>query len=201
MESTDKLMQSLFDWQSPELLQARVDELGELLGNDTMQRRGRPFREGYVAARFASRSGHEAVRLLREEPTGTTPDFAVRTAALVSRYETTEADVPGRKRQLEYRTPIPAVVEPMVFTSLDAMIEQMRLVTSRKAAKTYKDCAGLVVHLNPPMFSFNPEFRTESMRTATEPAAKTFREVWLLRDKGVLLWLDGKFQGWIPDDF
>ena len=49
----------------------------------------------------------------------------------------------------------------MLFTSLDAMVEQMRMITSRKAAKTYSDCAGLVVHLNPPMFSFNPKFHTE----------------------------------------
>ena len=182
-------------------MQDRVNVLAEMLGNDAMQRRGKPFREAWVAARFALRTAQEEVRLLREEQNGTTPDFAVRTGNIVTRYETTEADVPGRKRQLEYRTSLPAGVEPMIFTSLDAMIEQMRMITSRKAAKTYTDCAGLVVHLNPPMFSFNPEFRTQSMRAATEPAAKSFREVWLLRDKGVLLWLDGEFQGWVPDDF
>lgn len=201
MHSPDQLIELLFEWQPPYCMQERVDALAEMLGNDAMQRKGKPFREAWVAARFARRTDQEEVRLLREEQTGTTPDFAVRSGNVARRYETTEADVPGRKRQLEYRVPMPAGVEPMIMTSLDAMVEQMRLVTSRKAAKQYTDCAGLVVHLNPPMFSFNPAFRTDSMRLATEPAANAFREVWLLRDKGVLLWLEGNFLGWVPDDF
>ena len=199
MHSSEQLIEQLFEWQPPELMQERVDVLAELLGNDAMQRRGKAFREAWVAARFAYRADQEEVRLLREEQNGTTSDFAVRSGNVTRRYETTEADVPGRKRQLEYRSPVPAGVQPMIMTSLDAIVEQMRLITSRK--KRYMDCAGLVVHLNPPMFSFNPEFRTESMRLATEPASIAFREVWLLRDKGVLLWLEGKFLGWVPDDF
>ena len=128
MNNPDELMELLFDWQSPALMQARVEELSRLLGNDAMQRKGRPFREAYVAARFAARTDQEKVRLLREEQNRTTPDFAVGSGNFVRRYETTEADVPGRKRQLEYRDPLPPGVEPMVFTSLDAMIQQMRMV-------------------------------------------------------------------------
>lgn len=194
-------MALLFEWQPPALMQARVDELAAVLGNDAMQRRGRPFREAFVAARFALRTEQDAVRLLSESNYGTTPDFAVRQGSATKQYETTEADVPGRKRQLEYREPLPPGVQPMLMTSLDAMIEQMRAITARKAQKSYLDCAGLVVHLNPPMFSFNPSFRTESMRLATEPAANAFEEVWLLRDKGVLLWKGGEFLGFVPDDF
>ncbi len=65
----------------------------------------------------------------------------------------------------------------------------------------YRDCTGLVIHLNPPMFSFQPAFRTAHMREATEPAATAFREVWLVRDQGVLLWKDGSFIDQIHDDF
>lgn len=200
-ERANNLSALLYEWQTPSLMQERVDQLSTLLGNDAMQRRGRAFREAYVAARFAARTNHRLVRLLQETNDGTTPDFAVRTGQIVKRYETTEADVPGRKRQLEYRVPRPPKVEPMLFTSLDAMVVQMRQVAANKASKTYADCSGLVIHLNPPMFSFNPKFRKDQMREATEPAAQAFGEVWLLRDKGVLLWKDGNYQGWIPDDF
>lgn len=89
----------------------------------------------------------------------------------------------------------------MVFTSLDVMVPHMRSLAAKKAAKPYLGCTGLVIHLNPPMFSFNPSFRTEMMRDATEPAASAFEEVWLLRDEGVLLWKDGHFVGEIHDDF
>ena len=194
-------MLSLYEWQSPDEMSARVDELGRLLGNDVMQRRGRDYREAYIAARFAKTSEQDSVRLLRERNDETTPDFEVRKAGQISRYETTEADVPGRKRQLEYRDPRPPGVEPMNFTSLNAMVTQMRKVAGKKAAKVYRDCTGLVIHLNPPMFSFDPAFRTDQMREATEPAAAAFEEVWLLRDRGVLLWKSGEFQGWVPDDF
>jgi hypothetical protein len=197
----ESLIDALFEWQPPTLMQDRVEKLGQALGNDAMQRRGRAFREAFVAARFALRTEQEEVSLLREVNDETTPDFAVRSNGLIARYETTEADIPGRKRQLEYRDPRPPGVEPMVFTSLDVMVERMREITGKKAAKTYSDCRGLIVHLNPPMFSFNPMFRTENMRIATEPAAQAFEEVWLLRDKGVLLWRAGKFQGWVPDNF
>ena len=199
--AAEALISSLYEWQRPTEMSARVEELGMLLGNDKMQRRGRAFREAFIAARFALTTEQDAVRILRETNDGVTPDFEVRKEDRLSRYETTEADVPGRKRQLEYREPVPSGVEPMIFTSLDVMVPYMRCLAAKKAAKPYRDCTGLVIHLNPPMFSFNPSFRTEKMREATEPAASAFEEVWLLRDEGVLLWKDGHFVGEIHDDF
>ena len=95
------LIQSLYEWQTPDEMATRVEELGSILGNDAMQRRGRDYREGYIAARFAKTAEQDGVRLLRETSEGTTPDFEVRKANDVRRYETTEADVPGRRRQEE----------------------------------------------------------------------------------------------------
>lgn len=200
-KDADRIMDALYEWQSPDQMANRVEHLKDMLGDDAMQRRGKPFREAFIAARFARTSKQDAVRLLPETNSDATPDFEVRKDQQIKRYETTEADVPGRKRQLEYRNPRPTGVEPMIFTSLDEMVPHMQKLAAKKASKSYGDCTGLIIHLNPPMFSFNPTFRTEKMREATEPAAHAFEEVWLLRDEGVLLWKNGHFVGEIHDDF
>ena len=199
--NAEALITSFYEWQSPDEMSARVSALGELLGNDTMQRRGRAFREAFIAARFSRTAGQDRVRLLWETNDGVTPDFEVGRGDHCNRYETTEADVPGRRRQLEYRDPMPPGVEPMVFTSIDDMVPHMRGLAAKKASKPYRDCTGLVIHLNPPMFSFQPALRTAHMKEATEPAAAAFREVWLLRNRGVLLWENGSFVGEVHDDF
>lgn len=198
---TEALVESLYEWQSPDEMSARVDALSTLLGNDVMQRRGKSFREAFIAARFARTTEQDAVRLLRESNDDVTPDFEVCKGELTKRYETTEADVPNRKRQAEYRDPMPEGVQPMIFTSLTVMVPHMQKLAAKKASKPYRDCTGLVIYLNPPMFSFEPQFRTAQMKEATEPAASAFEEVWLIRDKGVLLWKNGTFVGEMHDDF
>ncbi|HEY5721606.1 MAG TPA: hypothetical protein VIT45_04720 [Allosphingosinicella sp.] len=195
------LIRELYEWQTPDEMRDRVDRLAHILGNDSMQRVGKPFREAWVANRFARRGGYDAVRLLHENDVGTTPDFAVRVGQEQRRFETTEADVPGRRRQAEFRDPSQGGVQPMVFTSLTVMVAHIQALVTKKAAKRYDDCAGLIIHMNPPMFSFEPRFRTEQFLEATAPAAASFREVWLLRDLGVLLWKDGKPADKVPDDF
>lgn len=198
---TEALIASLYEWQSPDEMSARVDTLNELLGKDIMQRRGKSFREAFIAVRFARTANQDAVRLLRETNDDVTPDFEVRKGELMKRYETTEADVPNRRRQAEYRDPMPEGVQPMIFTSLSVMVPHIQGLAAKKASKPYRDCTGLVIYLNPPMFSFEPQFRTAQMQEATEPAASAFEEVWLIRDQGVLLWQDGIFVGEIHDDF
>jgi hypothetical protein len=178
--SAEALIASLYHWQSPDEMSARVDALGDLLGNDAMQHN---------------------VRLLQETNDGVTPDVEVRRGDHCNRYETTEADVPGRRRQLEYRDPTPPGVEPMIFTSLNVMVPHIQALVRKKASKPYRDCTGLVLHLNPPAFSFEPSFRATQMREATEPAAAAFNEVWVMRDQGVLLWKNGSFVGQLHDDF
>lgn len=201
MSIEDQIIASLYEWQSPDEMGAAVDRLAGLLGDDVMQRRGRAFREGFLAARFARTAKQDAVRLLQEANDEVTPDFEVRTGDIAKKYETTEADVPGWKRQLEYRNPRPAGIEQMIFTPLDEMVGHMKLLTAKKAEKAYRDCTGLVVYLNPPAFSFDPMFRESQMKEATEPAARAFDEVWLLRDRGTLLWKHGEFIGNLDDDF
>lgn len=189
-----------FEWQTPDAMIAIADKLGAALGEDAMFRRGRTFREAFIAGRFARRRGAQRVRLLREDGRTNTPDFEVEMDGRTLRFETTEADIPGRRRQDEYRQP--RKVEPMIFTNLDVMVEQMRKLAAAKAAKAYDDCHGLVIWVNPPAFSFNPQMRWDSLIRGGEPAARSFAEVWAMRGEGSLLWLDGVAQAEVEgEDF
>lgn len=179
----------LLDWIAVENVGDVIGELGERLGDDAMLRIGRHYREGFVAWRFADRRGAKALRLLKEQPGGTTPDFEIHLGDEFLRYETTEADVPGRRRQDEYR--LPRKAERMIFTDLDAMIAHMRVLAARKAAKTYDNCRGLVIWVNPPAFAFIPELRWRGLVSGAEPAAGAFEEVWALRGTSSLLWRNG----------
>jgi len=182
----------LLDWIAVENVGDVIGELGERLGDDAMLRIGRHYREGFVAWRFADRRGAKALRLLKEQPGGTTPDFEIHLGDEFLRYETTEADVPGRRRQDEYR--VPRKAERMIFTDLDTMITHMRVLAARKAAKTYDNCRGLVIWVNPPAFAFIPELRWRGLVSGAEPAAGAFEEVWALRGTSSLLWRNGILQ-------
>lgn len=184
-----ELSDRLLGWIAVEHVGDVIGELGERLGDDAMLRIGRHYREGFVAWRFADRRGAKALRLLKEQPGGTTPDFEIDLCGELLRYETTEADVPGRRRQDEYR--VPRKAEPMIFTDLDTMVAHMRVLAAKKAAKTYDNCRGLVIWVNPPAFTFVPELRWQGLVSGTAPAAAAFEEVWALRGAGSLLWRNG----------
>lgn len=188
----------LHDWISTAEAGDIIGKLGEVLGDEAMMRIGRHYREGFIAWRFADRREALSFRLLREQQGGTTPDFEIKRSGEILRYESTEIDVPGRRRQDEYR--VPRKVERMLFTDLDMMVVHMREVAARKAAKVYENCRGLVIWVNPPAFSFRPEMKWDGLLRGAEPAADAFAEVWAMRGKGSLLWLNGKAQSEVPDE-
>lgn len=192
------LSERCFDWQHPEEMIALADQLSDALGYDAMLRRGRTFREAFIAGRFGRRRGAQLVRLLKEDGRANTPDFELEVEGRLMRFETTEADIPGRRRQDEYRQP--PKVEPMVFTNLDVMVEQMRTLAAAKASKRYDDCHGLVIWVNPPAFSFEPKMRWVNLVRGGEPAAQAFSEVWAMRGTGSLLWRDGVAQPEMPGE-
>lgn len=187
-----------FEWNLPERVLQIADELSDLLGDSAMLRPGRTFREAYIAGRFARRRGASSVRLLVEDGTKQTPDFELLIEGGCLRFETTEADIPGRKRGDEYKKP--AETKPMTFTSLDVMVEQMRRLSETKAAKRYDDCHGLIIWVNPPAFVFNPKMRWEALVRGGEPAAGSFKEVWVMRGEGSLIWQYGIPQPEIPGE-
>lgn len=191
------LKAALHEWQSPEEMIGAAQELGDLLGDlGSMSRRGREFREAFIAGRMARRKSAIAVRLLKETGDGATPDFAIQIDGRELQYETTEADIPGRRRTDEYRKP--ATTEQMIGTDINVMVEHMRALAAKKALKSYEDCHGLVIWMNPPMFSFRPAARWEGLLRASEPAAQRFREVWIMRGAGALMWLNGQPQSEEP---
>jgi hypothetical protein len=193
-----EISERCFAWQIPEDMIALADQLSEALGYDAMMRIGRTFREAFIAGRFARRRGAEQVRLLKEDGRTNTPDFELQIGGRTLRFETTEADIPGRRRSDEFRQP--PRVEPIIFTNLDVMVERMRELASAKAAKQYDDCHGLVIWVNPPAFSFNPQMRWDSLVRGGEPAAAAFTEVWAMRGEGSLLWLNGVEQPEVPGE-
>ena len=178
-ELVRQLSDRLHDWIPTSEAGDIIGRLGEVLGNESMMRVGRHYREGFIAWRFADRRGAAAFRLLREQQGGTTPDFEIDRGGEVVRYEATEIDVPGRRRQDEYR--VPRKAEPMLFTNLDTIVEHMREVAARKAAKIYEDCRGLVMWVNPPAFVFEPAMRWEGLLRGGEPAANTWAPTSTLR--------------------
>jgi hypothetical protein len=186
------LSERLFEWVTPAEGGDLIAELGDTLGDHAMMRIGRDFREGFIAQRFAKRRAAKAFRLLAPEPGTATPDFELDLAGRMRRYESTEADIPGRRRSDEYR--IPRRAEPMVFTDLDTMVERMRELSAEKAKKSYEMCHGLVIWVNPPAFSFQPALRWDALVRGGKPAAGAFEEVWALRGEGSLLWLNGRAQ-------
>jgi hypothetical protein len=100
-----EISERCFDWQTSEGMIALADQLSHALGYDAMFRRGRTFREAFIAGRFARRRGGEQVRLLREDGRANTPDFELLIEGRTLRFETTEADIPGRRRSDEFRRP------------------------------------------------------------------------------------------------
>lgn len=97
-------IESLYDWQTPATLVKKTDFLQKSLGRQALLRGGTAYREAYIAGKFANHVNSDLVKLLvpRTQPT---PDFALRIGADELWFESTEADRPSRKRNLEYTEP------------------------------------------------------------------------------------------------
>ena len=149
------------------------------LGWDSLKRRGKNFREAFVAGRFADVRGATQVRLL--EPIGThpTPDFAINVASSELWFETTEIDRPGRRRGAEppleeiEQVPEGDWVTPEAYRS-----EVTRRVRS-KAAKRYSKCDGLVIWSNAFPIERQADLTNVWWSDAAAPAEKVFSEVWV----------------------
>lgn len=188
----EKINNECFEWQSPRELSDRVDALSRMLGDRAMHQPGRTFREAFIATRFARHRGAGLVRLLHENGRETTPDFQITVDSQSFCFETTEADFPDRRRQGEARRP--SGIEPMEFISRSAMVECIRERATKKATKRYSNCRGLVIYINPPSFTVEPALRWRDLVESGEPAAKAFPEVWAIRSRCALLWLEGVAQ-------
>ncbi|NBC35781.1 hypothetical protein GTZ99_04330 [Novosphingobium sp. FSY-8] len=174
-------------WFSPSALLALAQQVGEALDRECEVRsqRGKPFREGYMAARFALVRGAEAVRLL-SETAHDTPDFAIRVDGAELIFENTEADAPEHRRNESYEAfcrrfthggdPLSdagASVEPDVYAA-----EIARLMR-KKAAKDYPRCDGIILRSNAAWIIGLADPPLDWWEAACAPARGVFDEVWV----------------------
>jgi hypothetical protein len=172
---------SLYDWHLPDEMLVIVDSLHNDLGRQALLRPGTEYREAFVAARFAKHRSSERVRLLRAG-SRPTPDFSVLLDEAEHWFETTEADRPGRKRDLEYseenhfdgfeNIPDEHWVEP------DAYLAVIQERCAQKAAKGYDKCDGLIIWSNAFPISNWDHLDENWWKLAAAPAQGAFPEVW-----------------------
>jgi hypothetical protein len=174
---------AFFEWQTPTALEVMVAALGERLGRQALLQQGQLFREAFVANRFAAERAAECVRLLRPR-TAPTPDFSIRLEGRECWYETTETDRPRRRRGLEYKAEEPALrtVADDAWTDPDAYFGVVRGAATKKAAKVYSKCDGLIIWSNAFPIANEESIDAAWWLRATEPAHAAFLEVWIHHD-------------------
>ena len=89
-------MRRLSNWQMPDDMIGKAEELRTLLGSEALvQPRAGFFREAFTAGRFAGVRRADRVRLIYPDER---PDFELDFGNEVEAFELVEADTPGRKR-------------------------------------------------------------------------------------------------------
>lgn len=173
--------ESLYVWQTPSTLITKTCDLREILGPRALLREGALFREAYIAGKFAAHLSASSVKLLRPR-TQPTPDFAVRTTEDELWFESTEADRPSRKRNLEYTES--NSLELTRFLRDDEWVNQSEYAEviarrcRRKSMKRYDKCDGLIINSN--AFGITDEHLIDEdwWQECTRAAHSSFNQVW-----------------------
>lgn len=166
-----------YEWHAPVDMLIENRFLRIELKGDVLKRKGRHFRESFIAAHFAQHRQADAVRLIKEENTPT-PDFALRFGKTELWYEITEADRPSRRRGEEIIPSEPQPVKPHEWTEPDDYFLVVRALASKKAQKAYARCDGLIIYDNAWPITRPQIMDAVWWKAATEPAQATFSEVW-----------------------
>ena len=143
---------------------------------------GQHYRDGYVASRFAQHRAADRVRLLEPRFGQATPDFALLFGNTEQRFEITEADRPGRRRSEEYRTKLfPTEMRLLEVGEWNTALNHMAVIeaiVSKKSAKRYDDCHGLIVWSNAWITddeAITPRWWSEACASGW----RNFREIWV----------------------
>lgn len=172
---------SLYEWHPPVEMLTILDSLGGDLGRLALLRPGTEYREAFVAARFAKYRSSERVRLLRPSSIPT-PDFAIVLDGFEYWFETTEADRPGRKRDLEYakedHSDAFESVPDELWVEPDTYLTIIQERCTKKAAKSYEKCDGLIIWSNAFPISDQESLDGDWWKLATSPALGAFPEIW-----------------------
>ncbi|WP_068080847.1 hypothetical protein [Novosphingobium rosa] len=178
-------------WFTPAELIALTDRVGAQLAEtcDIRSQIGKPYREAWIAARFAAMRGAQAVRLIGEKH-WQTPDFAIHLDNRTLLFENTEADDPTRQRnrdyldachlflsQADYAVLGPGPVAPELYAQ-----EIARLV-AKKCAKHYARCDGLVLLSHAAWIAGMPTPPQSWWEAACAEAQTHFPEVWIFHDR------------------
>jgi hypothetical protein len=140
-------------WFTPADLIALTDRVGAQLAGtcDIRSQIGKPYREAWIAARFAARRGAQAVRLISEKR-WQTPDFAIHLDNRYLLFESTEADDPTRQRNQDYLDACHLFLSQADYAVLgpgpvapDLYAEEIARLVAKKCAKHYARCDGLVL--------------------------------------------------------
>ena len=183
-------LRRLSSWQTASAMREKADSLVEQYGDSVLRSpRSAFFREAFCAARFAEWRQADEVRLVHPDPR---PDFEIRfSPTLIEPFELVEADMPGRRRSLEYRANTGAA-EPFPeeewLTTAQAR-QLLQIAAQSKSDGRYDPGCGLLIYLNPTEFGVNQEGIEMVMKPATAAAAKYFRSVWVF-------WKGQAYQAW-----
>jgi hypothetical protein len=140
-------------WFTPADLIALTDRVGAQLAEtcDIRSQIGKPYREAWIAARFAATRGAQAVRLISEKR-WQTPDFAIHLDNRYLLFESTEADDPTRQRNQDYLDACHLFLSQADYAVLgpgpvapDLYAEEIARLVAKKCAKHYARCDGLVL--------------------------------------------------------
>ena len=170
---------NFFDWQSPATMIDAAEEHSRELESESLRRRGKEFREAFVAGRFAAIRRASSVRLLEPHGNKPTPDFAIRLADSELWFETTEIDRPGRRRGQEPPVVGCEYIPDEDWVTPEAYSSEVAKRVQSKAAKSYAKCDGLIIWSNAFPIEREDQLTSSWWADAAAPARDAFPEVWV----------------------
>jgi hypothetical protein len=187
----------LTEWRAPDEMYEYVDRL---MGEVGLGRAGCEFlRDAWAASTFASLRGAPAVRLVSD----LWPDFEVRTGAGLERFEFVQADIEGRRMDVEHREARAkkfagkSTLEHDPVEAWIARAEQVPACLARavasKIGKNYAQKTSLLVYLNINEYGIRQREIEGSFATSTAEARDKFKNVWVLwKARAYEVWRDGR---------
>ena len=191
----------LEQWRKPASMLAYTNSVMDRMCSDHLfNQSGVGFLlEAFAASEFAIARSASQVQLVSADR----PDFELQLDSKIEQWELTEADIPGRKRGLEYRMSksekFLIADDPVESwnTRADLVPEILHTCATQKAAKNYPQGTRLLIYLNIGEFGTRQKEIEGYMAESTSPAKAAFEEIWVLwKQKGYRQWVNGKLAVW-----
>jgi len=192
-ETLDSHLQWMSQWRPPGDMNEYVHELMNSVGSKALfNKSGTTFiLEAWIAGHFANVVGATTVRLIDDQ----WPDFELRLNENLIRFETTEADVPGRKRGDEYRQSPQMMEDPVEdwIARAEAVPGALKTAVRKKKAKLYSKHENLLIYLNIGEYGIRHREIIAAFPDATKDARDIFKSVWILwKQQAFEVWRDGE---------